>query len=364
MASHTPSFDVSAMPIAVEALTRLNRDIKAQMKDLTREEVRHLIKTYYAIQDFRIEASGQTRSLTQSGKSVLFLDWVQSNMATFERNLRSALDYYTSIESTGMGAWAKSVYGIGPVISAALVAYLDIERSPYPGHIERYAGLDPKQKWLGRAGSKELVDRLIPSGTPITEEKLAEVAVEAHRSLATIVNNIRTPQGTYSRPDLIKFLARRPWNNELKVICWHIGQSFMKFSARPDCFYGQYYLGEKFRYMERNARGEFAERARETLASKKIENVELRTHLEAGQLTPTHINAMARRKSVKLFLHHFWEVAYFRQYHQAPPMPWIIAHGGHEQYIDCPYFDLVPGFREAKAARAAGERSALAGARA
>lgn len=42
----------------------------------------------------------------------------------------------------------NSIHGIGPVISAGLLAHIDIHRAVTVGHIWRFAGLDPSVKWL------------------------------------------------------------------------------------------------------------------------------------------------------------------------------------------------------------------------
>ena len=43
--------------------------------------------------------------------------------------------------------WARSIYGIWPVLAAGLLAHIDIEQAPTVGHIWSFAGLDPTKKW-------------------------------------------------------------------------------------------------------------------------------------------------------------------------------------------------------------------------
>ena len=342
---------VSSTPIDLEPIARLTRDIKASVQEVDPQEVRQLISMYYAIQDYRIESAGQIRALKAGEKPIQFLSWLFDNMRRLEDNIKSALDYYTDVEPSGMGAWAKSIYGIGPVLSAALIAYIDIEKAPYAGHIERFGGLDPKQKWLGREGATKLVREMLPAGVSITDAAIVEVAAAARRSPKEMMGRLRRENGTYDRTEITKYLARRPWNNDLKVVFWKIGQSFMKFSGRAECFYGKYYVQCKAEYLERNLSGAYAERAAEILATHKIQDVTTRETLESGQLADGHINAMSRRKAVKLFINHWHMVAHFRRYGTTPPLPYTIAKLGHLGFIDCPYFDQVPGLREALAKR-------------
>ena len=79
-----------------------------------------------------------------------------------------------------IGPWAMATIGVGPVICAGVIARIDIHRAPTVGHIWRFAGLDPTQKW--EKGKK------------------------------------------------------RPWNTDLKRICWLLGESFVKVINNDDAF--------------------------------------------------------------------------------------------------------------------------------
>ena len=199
-------------------------------------------------------------------------------------------------EGQTAGVWAKSIYGIGPVISAGLLAHIDIEKANTVGKVWRFAGLDPTCKW---------------------EPK-----------------------------------TRRPWNADLKTLCWKIGQSFMKFHNRDECFYGHLYAERKALIVGQNEAGAFAEAAARKLAETKIgKDTEAFAHYSSGKLPPAHVDARARRWVVKLFLAHFHEVLFFSRFEKMPPRPYVFDHMGHSDEIAPPNAGLVAGLVEARARR-------------
>ncbi len=111
----------------LQAITRLTRDVKRAAKTLSPDEARFLVDTYYAMQGNRIRAANQVRALTASGEPHETLSWLTNNAEVLERDIKSALDSYSS--ASPVGTWAKSICGIGPVISAGLLAHIDIQRN-------------------------------------------------------------------------------------------------------------------------------------------------------------------------------------------------------------------------------------------
>lgn len=257
----------------VETLTR--KDIREVASVMSSDEARYLVKYYYQMQEDRKRFNNQIRSMEEEPN--LILSHFSKQSSTAEATIKKALDDYT--DSQPIGKWLKSHYGIGPVIAAGMMAHIDITQAPTAGHIWSYAGLDPTKKW--EKGQK------------------------------------------------------RPWNPELKKLCWLLGQSFMKFSGADQCFYGKIYLQRKQYEQERNESGQNAELAK-TLVEKYDKKTEARKHLEGGKLPPAQIDARARRYSVKIFLSHLQMVWFKMHYGVEPPKPFAIAILGHAHMIDPP----------------------------
>jgi len=277
----TPTEPFTTAAYVPTLLGRLTKDVKAATATLSVKESRFMVELYYQMQDERIRQAGQVRSLVASGEPHETISWVLAQSETLERNVRGMLDAYTQHEATGMGRWARSIVGIGPVIAAGLVANIDITKAPTCGHIWRFAGLDPTQEW--RKGEK------------------------------------------------------RPWNASLKTLVWKLGQSFMKTQNNPNDVYGKVYVTRKAREQEKNLAGDFAAQAEAKLAKVKIgKDTDAYKAYSTGKLPPAHIDARARRYAVKLLLAHFHEVAYTRHFGKAPPLPYAISQGGHAHKIDPP----------------------------
>lgn len=252
---------------------------------LTAPEARWLVDYYYQVQDYRIQAAGQARAVAQNKDEgvVLLAEHFAQDMAGIENEIKKALGQYAAAQVPGQ--WALEQVGIGPVIAGGLLAHIDIEKAPTVGHIWRFAGLDPTQRW--EKGQK------------------------------------------------------RPWNAKLKVLCWKMGDSFVKQSGRENCFYGHVYRERKAQEVERNEAGAFADQAAAALVERKIRDAGLRATYEQGRLPDGRIDLRARRYAVKLFLSHLQHVMYEDRYGEPPPKPYVLTQeGGHAHFIAPPSWPL------------------------
>jgi hypothetical protein len=127
--------------------------------------------------------------------------------------------------------------------------------------------------------------------------------------------------------------SRRPFNAALKVLCWNTGQSFMKLSNRPDCYYGRVYRTRKEYEIANNEAGKFAPTAKALLPHFKS-TTEAYKHYKEGRLPPAHIDARARRYAVKLFLSHLHGEWHLRKFGRPAPLPYPIAFMEHVHFID------------------------------
>jgi hypothetical protein len=264
---------------AVEAVAKLTKDIRTAARTIKDNEARYLVKAYYTVQENRKGAENQIRSLDAAMEPHFVLDHFLIQYQTVERSIKRILDIYT--DNHPIGEWMKEIPGIGPVLAAGLLAHIDIHRAPTVGHIYSYAGLVPGQVW-GKG-------------------------------------------------------QKRPWNAELKRICWLIGESFVKVSNREEDIYGKYYKQRKQQESALNEAGAFTEQAQAILESRNIgKDTDAYKWYSEGKLPPAHIHARAKRYAVKLFLSHLHEVWYEHTYGIKPPQPYAIAHLDHAHKIDPP----------------------------
>ena len=301
--------------IMPENVKQVVLDMQDAAKNLPTTEVRFLVDLYYQIQDFRIQAQGQIRSMLETMEPTRLISWVFFTSLRVEEVIRQTLEIYTDNEPTGMGKWAKENYGIAGVLSAGLLSQINLEPWKCVHSIE----IGPNGKF------KKACTRLKPHGEECHVKPIETVG--SIWRFGGLDPTVRWEKG-----------QKRPWNASFKTTCWKIGQSFMKFSGRPQCYYGKLYLQRKALEVERNAAGLYAEQAKQALERKKIRpTTDAYKCYVKGMLPPAHLDARARRWTVKIFLYDWFAEAYWRRYNRQPPMPYVISQLGHAHLMRNPH---------------------------
>jgi len=320
--------------LIMEPVTRLTKDLAVAAATLSVREARYLVDAYYTIQDYRIASDAQIREMTKSGEPHDVLKWAAKQYITLESQLKRSLDKWT--DNQYMGRWAKAICGIGPVISAGLLAHIDIEKAPTVGHIWRFAGLDPTNKWLGREKSKALVMSVCGSANVVTEEQITQIATLAFyrtEQLHTMVG-----EGSVTRKKLVTALTKRPYNADLKTLCaFKLGESFVMVQNNKNDIYGKVFAARKREEEAKNDVLAFKAQAEQILVTKNFDKTtDAYKALIQGRLPQAQIHARARRYAVKLFLSHYHAEAYRQRFGKEPPLPYPIAFLGHAHMIDGP----------------------------
>ena len=261
---------------------RMDKDLRDAAATLGPEEARFLVSLYYTMQGNRIRAANQLRQLEKGEKPHAIIEWFMQRNEMLEGQAKSVLDRFS--KATKLGVWARSIPGIGPVISSGLISHIDISKCPTVGHIWRFAGLDPTDKW---------------------EPK-----------------------------------TKRPWNAELKTLCWKLGESFVKVSGNKKDIYGKVYLERKALEERNNELGQYAGQAAMGAARVGKTTEAYKSYIE-GKLPKGHIHARAKRYAVKLFLSHFHHVGYLLANGTPPPKPYVISHLDHVHFLEPPNMNLV-----------------------
>jgi len=297
---------------SLEILDRLSKDLRTAATTLTQNEVRLIVDLYYQVQDFRIACANVVRS--QPGEPNALSAWIFGNFKYFEKDIASAMGTFAAHYKVGQ--WLQSIYGIGPIISAGLLAHLDIRTAKTPGNFLTFAGMiDPaRQPW---------------------EKK-----------------------------------QKRPWNAKLKtLVTVRMGETFVKFSGNDKCVYGKLYVDRKQRLIRENAAGKFSEHALvrsnevdaktiaykwysgqypATIMTKDFFLLSLREREQAlkkcrrkkgagtPMLPPAHIHARARRTVAQMVLSHLHFVMYEDYYGETYEF---------KPYVHSPHYDETsPGF--------------------
>lgn len=261
-------------------VSKLSKDLKDAARVVGPQEARFLVDSYYVVQETRKRLANQIRAMQESGEPSALLQWYYTQQVSLEKFLKTALDVYSA--NHAVGEWMRSIKGVGPVIAAGFLSHIDITKAVTAGHIWRFAGLDSTVVW--KKGEK------------------------------------------------------RPWNARLKVLCWKLGDSFVKTSGGADPSpYGMRYRKWKEIYVQRNESGMYAALAAETLETRKFNpSTDAYAAYKAGRLPAGRIDLRARRKAVKLFISHLHDFWYRHHFGAEPPVPYVFAHAGHVHYIPRP----------------------------
>lgn len=284
---------VTVTPSIINLEELSNKDIRNN--PISKGEIRNAVETYYDIQDLRIVTGNRKSAIERSNaddteqteSNSLYLDYVERRFKSTEVTIQKFLKNYA--EANPIGRWLLSIPGIGPVLAAAILAYIDIKKCETAGSIWSYAGI------TGDSAPRKKGEKL------------------SH-------------------------------NPKFKTICWKIGQSFIKVSNNPKDIYGKLYLEKKDFYIKKNEAGGFKEKAAKELASKNYnKNTKAYQAYSQGKLPDAQIIAMAQRFATKIFLSHLFEIWYEYDRGMKPPAPFVQAHLGHVHIISAPNREIVFG---------------------
>lgn len=279
---------------------KLTQDMKNIAAKLPRSEVTIIVRSYYQRQDERIRENNRLKAIDrEAGKrgeeppKHELLDWLHARSLELEHSIQVAMDHYSMAQP--VGRWMRSIDGIGPVLAAGFLAELDITKAPTAGQFWRFAGLDPSNVWLPR--------------------------------------------------------EKRPWNADLKVLCWKCGQCFTYVCNKEGALYGKVYKNRKKLEIYNNEQGKYADAAKRELdkikkmppvKADKFKKSEAYKILQTGKLPKGGIQLRSQRYAVKLFLSHLHHVMFVLEYGKEPPAPYAFNVLGHDKssYIAPPNWPM------------------------
>lgn len=326
----------------LETVKKLTKDLIKASNTLGRAECRYLVDLYYALQGFRMATNNQIRSIVKSDTDEPHetIKFFASQFELLENEIKKALKAY--VQEQELGKWLMSITGIGEVISAGLIANLDIEKAQTAGAFWRFCGLDPTIEWLGKERAAKLVEEVVGIKKQYDVEDFAKLAVASNWGFNCFVEYFKKldKNGKAIKPtktNLVKLLSRVPYNQKMHTLMYKIGESFVKVQNNDNDIYGKIFAQRKAIEQAKNKNLEYAEQANAKLERCKIgKDTEAYKFYSQGMLPPAHIHARARRYAVKIFISHLFDVWYRLHYKKEPPLPFSIGILNHTHMIEPP----------------------------
>lgn len=306
-----------------ENIKTLNRDIMKSTHLLSDKEARYVVDLYYQLQEYRKRAANQNRAMSEAEEPTELVHWLFGSFRLMESSIKNYLGHYS--KTRAVGRWSNGLTGIGPVISAGLMAHIDMVHAHKKIDCNCCVDIDERDRIIKLKNLKN--DASICAGHPIeTVGHIWSFAGILGRDPETGENFQKWEKG-----------QKRPHNAKLKTLVWKIGQSFVKVSNKESDVYGKIYKARKEFEIGKNDRLEYADQAKQKLEKFRIgKTTEAYKHYSQGKLPPGHIQQRAERYSAKIFLSHWHAVAYYEHFGKKAPKPFAIAELGHAHMVDIP----------------------------
>jgi hypothetical protein len=369
----------------VEPMRRLTADMRKAAETMSDAEVRYLIDLYYANQEQRKRGDNQLRASRADGEPNSLTQFLAAQVEALEGACNGALQVVA--RRTRTGRWCMALKGISGVLTAGLLATLDVTHAATASSYWRFAGLDPTWEWLGKEraaklyaelrevtpGARNARDVLEPAARRVhvkVEGLLARVERQTRpRNAREPVRSLEDVQAALTRTQLVNALATRPWNAGLKTLTWKLFDCLVKVQNRDDApYYCAIYQNRKRREWERNFGGEYHEQCEAALSrnltalqrpwySGQYQPEDLRQQWLSGanpstwklpepaeggvpMLPPGRIELRARRVGVKQFLADL-HYAMYEEHFGKPPTP-----GAEQQARGKTAFKPPPSWQE------------------
>lgn len=258
---------------------------------------------YWDIQKVRIAVFNRQGELAEDADIVRTLKTLEEGLA---KKIKKEVPEHPIWDK-----WLKHVGGIGLILAAQLICLITGQVHTPECQVKRDAYYSKKKRGEGKRGVREDDKEDYPKGCPyICDCPL--VGIERFGSVSSLWK--------YAGMDVVNGKAPRrkkgekiSWNPRLRALCYNIGKSFVMNIKGP---YRKHY--DRFKALE------------------QAKNLERSKGLSKG-----HIDARARRKTVKLFLAHLFDQWYRLPSPgypdgREPPKPYAFDVKGHSGYIPPP----------------------------
>lgn len=360
----------------------MSNDATIRIYQAKRHEMRALVDSYDTIQDLRKGADNKRRAYEQgydipsahvptedddqaAGLMLpepVFMRGIRDDLGAIEDRIAKYLEQQAKKEL--LGRWMMSIDGIGGVLAAGMLAFVDFHRCCckqysdykgkerndipvhdcpgllYAGNLMAFAGMLDKKKQPWEKGQRCPYNARLKTHLWKISDQFRRCSVSDKKLAMSDEEFIQTLRNDK------KYAALD--DDELLIIAdakrSRMEKRLAKLETRP---YARLYMERKERDTKYNEEGRFAEKAAEMLESakkRKRVSAEQKKWWSKGMLQPCGIDLRAMRYAATIFLSHFHQIGreiYFGDTEFGKrTKPWIIEHGGHSRYIPPPNWPM------------------------
>lgn len=275
---------------ATELVKSLSRADVLTAAVCNREQAMALVGLYQDIQKLRVGASNKVsaheRRVDILADSAL-IKQLKKELQKVEGQAARGLEAYA--EAQPLGKWCLSILGVGPIITAGLLAHIDLTKAPCPSSIWKFAGLLAKEDQRWEKGKKRPYNARLKTLCWLLGECFKRAGMSSEKSALTVV----------------QIAAMKPEERSL----------YFKRKAAIDSPGGMYVRlcrERKEQEIAKNERGDLSGRAMMLLEEAEVKRRKLSEEQinawSEGKLQPVGLDLRAKRFAVKIFLSHFFEV--------------------------------------------------------
>lgn len=327
---------------AYETDVQFSRRLNAMVKETLADSEAKMKETFKSKQDVKVAMEEMKAVLEYIKKTTNDMETEAFGKNVFTSTTADLVKKYSKIEAEVAAKcaviaesenpeiyrWLTAHKGIGPVFASALIAYVgDISRFSHVSSLWQYAGMGMVtrcQNCGGKVfttGAGAYIECTTQRLVEINSKNKDKAKIKPEAELRDQVKGYLCHCGNCQPKNVVQKQRAgelADYNPDFKKLCFLISDQFVKQTSSPyRKLYDQFV--DDYKYNRPDLQAE--------IAGKKGKKVVIKG-VEAETKGTAHINAMARRKVVKIFLSHMWEE--WRTIAGLPtPNPWVLEHGGH-----------------------------------
>ena len=311
----------------IRYIRKTDPSLRLKAAHMSKGEASYLINYFFKIQGCRMGAKQLGKRLEEEGETTDIAAFFYTNLRRLENETVKIFDIFSDQHATTR--WTR-MQGMGGKTATGLYVYIDPTKVRHVSQVWKYAGLNAGKKWYSCEEAKEIVGdcKRILGNNELTPEHIDWICARVQRPRPAFERvSLLCGKGEMTWEGVRGAIVIRPWHRKLRILVIYIGNVIRHNWQYSTGFYSNLYKERKTYEHERNERLVYKSTA-EMIFAKEIHKKGTSPYewYSKGMLPPVHIQARAMKWATKLFLSHYFDVAYYEIYGRLPEPPHILAY--------------------------------------